>query len=68
MFDGLVGWQFRPRDGVREAEALARARAAKPAGLFDKRIIALTQGFLRDVLGSVNPHTGRSLAHDPTIA
>ncbi len=68
MFDCLVGWQFRSGDGVRDYQELTKALAGKPVMFFDERINHLLEEYLAKVLGSVNPHNGRRLADDPTLA
>ncbi len=68
FFDVLVGWKFRPGDGVRDYEALSRSLAGRPACWFDERIITLTEDWLRTVLTTPDPRSGRRLADDPAIA
>lgn len=68
FFDVLVGWKFRPGDGVRDHEELGRSLAGRPACWFDERIIALTEDWLRTVLTTPDPRSGRRLAAEPAIA
>jgi len=64
--DLLVTRKFKSGDGVRDAEALDFG--AKIAGQFNRRLIELQKDYARQILTTVNPHTGLKLADDPALA
>lgn len=64
--DLLVTRKFKSGDGVRDAEALEYG--AKIAGHFNRRLIELQKDYAKQILTTVNPHTGLKLADDPALA
>jgi hypothetical protein len=59
--------EFQAAEGVEEAGKLDRA--AKPASVFNDRLIELQIQYARDLLfGKVNPYTGLALGADPAVA
>jgi len=58
--------QFKPGDGVANAEAIGRS--AKPYAVFDRRLIELQKEYAYKLLRDhVNPYTGLAYADDPTV-
>lgn len=62
----LVSRRFTRADGVSEAERLKSA--AKPASMFDPKLIELQQQFAKALLSHYNPYTKRRTADDPAVA
>ena len=59
--------EFQAAEGVAEAAKLDRA--AKPAAMFNERLIELQIQYARDLLfGQANPYTGCPLGADPAVA
>jgi len=59
--------EFQAAEGVAEAAKLDRA--AKPAAVFNERLIELQIQYARDLLfGQPNPYTGLVLGADPAVA
>jgi hypothetical protein len=58
---------FQAAEGVPEAAALGRG--AKPAAVFNERLIELQIAYARSLLAErVNPYTNLPLGHDPAVA
>lgn len=62
----LVSRRFTRADGVSDAERLKSA--AKPASMFDPKLIELQQQFAKALLTHYNPYTKMRYADDPAIA
>ena len=57
---------FQEAEGVADAEALGRG--AKPAAVFNERLIELQVDYARELLfEKPNPYTGLPLGHDPAV-
>jgi len=58
---------FQEAEGVAQAQALGRG--AKPAAVFNERLIELQVAYARDLLfGQANPYTNLPLGADPAVA
>jgi hypothetical protein len=62
----LVSRHFTEADGVANAEKLGMA--AKPASLFDPKLIELQKKYAKDLLTHYNPYTKLRYCDDPAIA
>lgn len=62
----LVSRRFTEADGVKEVEALGIA--AKPASIFDPKLIELQKQYAKDLLTHYNPYTKLKYNQDPAIA
>lgn len=62
----LVSRRFTLSDGVKDADRLRRA--AKPASLFDEKLITLQKEFARALLTHTNRYTRLRYNNDPAIA
>jgi hypothetical protein len=56
---------YKPADGVREAEWLGIGKAAT---YFDDRLIELQKEYAQQLLTHTNAHTGRTYANEPAVA
>lgn len=65
-FNLLVSRRFTLADGVIQADRLKPG--AKPASMFDPRLIELQKSYARDLLSHYNPYTGLRYADDPAVA
>jgi len=65
-FNLLVGRPFVEGDGVTDAAKIHEG--AKGVSLYDKTLIELQKEYARQLLGHINPYTGRSYANDPAVA
>ncbi|MDD5546102.1 MAG: beta-galactosidase [Candidatus Omnitrophica bacterium] len=62
----LVGRHFTEADGVKDADKLVLA--AKPASVFDEKLIALQKQYTKDLLTHYNPYTKLRYYEEPAIA
>lgn len=61
-----VSRTFEPNDGVLHADSIGEF--GKAVTFYDRKLIDLQKQFAQQLLGTVNPYTGLSLADDPVVA
>ncbi|MEZ4829178.1 MAG: carbohydrate binding domain-containing protein [Bacteroidia bacterium] len=61
-----VSRTFLPGDGVLYADSIQEF--GKGVTIFDRQLVALQKEYASQLLGTVNPYTGLSLAADPVVA
>lgn len=62
----LVTRRFTQADGLKEADQFGIA--AKPASMFDRRLIELQKQYTKDLLTHYNPYTKLRYCDDPAVA
>lgn len=62
----LVTRRFTEADGLKEADQFSNG--AKPASMFDRRLIELQKQYAKDLLTHYNPYTKMRYCDDPAIA
>jgi hypothetical protein len=62
----LVSRHFTEADGIKHAKELGMA--AKPASMFDPKLIELQKQYAKNLLTHLNPYTKLRYCDDPAIA